>query len=166
MKKEYWYLLGAFIFVALLVVFAKPIKKAVTRGYQNNNPGNIRITFDKNGNKEFWQGEIDGTDRAFKKFKSMAYGYRAIFILLRTYISMGKNTIAKIISTYAPTNENDTSSYIKTVKYMSGLSDQEVITIADTDKLKKIVAGISYQENGITPDEADIDAGYVLFVKG
>ena len=130
----------------------------MTRGYKNNNPGNIRLTPDT------WQGEIKGDDKDFKKFKSMSYGYRALFILLRTYIqNRGYNTIRKIISVYAPTNENDTQSYISSVSRRTGIDPDEELDINNSLDIKNIVAAISYHENGIAPDLQQIDDGYKLF---
>jgi len=147
--------------VILLTVFAKKIKKAMTRGYINNNPGNIRL------NNEVWQGEVvPSKDKSFKTFKSMPYGYRAIFILLRTYINRsGLDTIRRIISTYAPSNENQTDAYIRFVSNRTGIDPDEKISLSETKKLKDIVAAISYMENGVAPDLKEIDNGYLLFTK-
>jgi hypothetical protein len=76
------------------------------RGLRNNNPLNIRHSADR------FRGEIAGTDKSFKTFSSLAYGYRAAFVILGTYLSQGCNTIEKIISRWAPPAENDTESYI------------------------------------------------------
>mgnify|MGYP003533551919 FL=1 len=47
-----------------------------SRGIRNNNPLNIRLSADK------WQGmREEQTDKAFVQFKSMAYGYRAAWII-------------------------------------------------------------------------------------
>lgn len=143
--------------VIILTVVAKPIKKALTRGYANKNPGNIRLTPD------MWKGEVKGTDKSFKTFKSMDWGYRAVFVLLRTYIKSGKNTIEKIIQTYAPSNENNTLSYIQTVVYTSKIPKNQVLSFDRPDEIKKIVAGISFVENGLKADDAEIEKGYQLF---
>ena len=51
-----------------------------SRGIRNNNPLNIRLSADK------WQGmREEQTDKAFVQFKSMAYGYRAAWIILQSY---------------------------------------------------------------------------------
>lgn len=51
-----------------------------SRGLRNNNPGNIR----KNNLK--YDGEFcPSADDQFKQFKEMAYGYRAIYVILYTY---------------------------------------------------------------------------------
>ena len=47
---------------------------SLPRGLRNNNPGNIRK------NSDVFQGEKTSSDREFKQFKSMAYGYRALLI--------------------------------------------------------------------------------------
>ena len=53
----------------------------MTRGLRNNNPLNIR----RNNTK--WQGlSVTQTDKSFFQFKTMAYGYRAAFKTLQTYI--------------------------------------------------------------------------------
>ena len=50
------------------------------RGLRNCNPGNIRQ------NSIVYLGEIQPSkDGAFKQFKSMEYGYRAMFVVLHTY---------------------------------------------------------------------------------
>ena len=128
----------------------------MTRGYRNKNPGNIRLT-----NNE-WLGEVGGTDLAFKTFKSMPYGYRAMFALLREYINKGYDTIEKIINRYAPSSENATEAYISTVSRRTGIAQEEVLSFADTNKMKNLVAAISYVENGIAPDLSDIDNGFKI----
>lgn len=163
MKKEYIYIIGAAIVAALIFFKRKPIEKAIsnmTRGYRNNNFGNIRLTFDKNGKKTFWTGEIEGTDTAFKTFKTAGYGYRAIFVLLDSYLKKGRNTIEKIISVYAPSNENNTLNYINTVSKLTNLQPDEAVTIND---FPKIVAAISKVENGKQPVQEHINEGLKLY---
>lgn len=146
------------IVVLIIFLFRKPINKAMTRGYKNNNPGNIRLTATK------WKGEIDGDDKSFKKFKSMAYGYRALFALLREYISKGYNTIDKIINRYAPGNENNTEAYINTVVKKTGIDRNTILTFAEINRITDIVAAISFVENGIAPDSSDINNGYKILM--
>lgn len=150
------------IVVLLLLTTQKKIKKAMTRGYRNNNPGNIVKTF-KGDKQTFWTGEVKGDDKRFKKFKNMNWGYRAIFIVLRSYINKGVNTIEKIINRYAPPHENLTSSYARHVSERTEIPLTEVLSMNDVNKIKSIVREISYIENGITPDQAEIEEGYRLF---
>ena len=66
----------------------------MSRGLRNNNPGNIEKNRDK------FQGEIiPSQDKRFKQFKSMAYGYRAMFVTQQTYLKEYKrDTVKKIIT--------------------------------------------------------------------
>jgi len=147
----------------------KPIKQVVkaigtmTRGYRNNNPGNIRLTY-KDGKKYYWKGEIDGTDTAFKTFKNMAYGYRAIFALLKEYIGKGYNTIEKIIGRYAPSSENNTNAYVSTVTKKVGITKDTKIGTSDLVTLTKLVSAISFVENGLPANEIDIEEGKKLLM--
>ena len=152
------------IILIVLFLLRKPINKAImTRGYKNNNFGNIRKTYDLKGNLKLWKGEIIGTDKDFKTFKSASFGYRALIALLYEYNSKGYNTIDKIITRYAPSNENNTLAYISGVAKQTGLPQTTPINFTDTDIIKKLVAAISYHENGIKANVDDINAGYELY---
>jgi len=126
------------------------------RGYRNNNPLNIRH------NTDVFQGEIKGTDKSFKTFSTMPYGYRAAFVTLHTYLTRGWNTIEKIISHWAPPSENNTQAYISTVVKYSGVAADEVLTAANGADYILIVAAMSFVENGINADINQIKAGFAL----
>ena len=68
-------------------------KNNLPRGLRNNNPGNIRI------NGDLFQGEVrPSKDKSFKQFETMAYGYRAMFVILRNYIrnyKLGRHAVYK-----------------------------------------------------------------------
>jgi hypothetical protein len=128
-----------------------------TRGFRNNNPGNIR-----HGSK--WKGlkEVQD-DKSFCSFVSVEFGIRAIFKLLDTYSTKyDLNTIENIISRYAPPSENATSNYINTVyRYMFDnanpldaalLNKNKAQTNIHTKTLKTLfVAGIILVEIGFQP---------------
>ena len=109
-------------------------KKTQPRGLRNNNPGNIRLS------KTQYKGEIPSTDKSFKQFSDIRYGYRAIFCLLRYYqMTYHDDTIRKIINRYAPAIENNTQAYIQHVCNLSGLQADERITAAnERDMIAKI----------------------------
>lgn len=131
-----------------------------TRGLRNNNPGNIRI------NNEVFQGEITpSADRSFKQFKNMPYGYRAIFVVLGTYLKQGINTVESIIARWAPSNENNTEAYIRAVEQQSGINRKETLTRHDGKKYIEIVKAISKVENGIPAYPADVEEGFKLQTK-
>jgi hypothetical protein len=158
MKKETIICIVLILFILIMVTARKPITKFLSRGYKNNNVGNIRISDDK------FKGEIlPSQDNAFKQFDTIENGYRAIFKLLQTYITKyGANNIDLIIKKYAPSNENDTTSYINSVVSHSGINPTTPISTTDSEKLIKLVAAISKHENGIEPDMNEVVNGYKL----
>lgn len=134
------------------------MKKRETRGYRNNNPCNIRISTDK------FQGEVQPSqDKAFKQFETAAYGYRAAFRILRTYInSYGLNTIRKIISRFAPANENHTENYIRVVSERSGIPADDPVYADSREMMIRIVAAMSFVENGVEAKMSDVIQGWEL----
>lgn len=129
----------------------------ITRGLRNNNPGNIRLSSVR------YQGEITGTDKSFKTFKSMPYGYRAMCVILRTYITRYKlNTIRKMINRWAPDNENDTENYIHHVAAWSGINENTVIDPLSKAQMCAIVAAMSRMENGVAANITVVRMGYIL----
>lgn len=132
------------------------------RGLRNNNPCNIRISPTK------FVGEIvPSQDSAFKQFRTIAHGYRAAFVTLRTYQRKhGLNTIAKIISRWAPPVENNTCEYIRTVTNLSGIPRDRVISTDDSAAMIPIVSAMSYVENGVAAKDDDVRAGWELFTNG
>jgi hypothetical protein len=133
---------------------------ATSRGLKNNNPLNIRHNADN------FQGEIKpGTDKAFKQFQTPAYGYRAAFVTLGTYLSRGKNTVEKIITAWAPAVENNTAGYIGHVEQWSGVLRNKVLTAESGEDYVKIVIAMSRVENGVPAVPADVRAGFNLQTK-
>lgn len=128
----------------------------VSRGYRNNNPGNLIKSSVK------YTGEVESKDERFRAFQSMEYGYRAIFKLLQYYIGKGINTITLMIDTYAPSHENDTVSYIKYVAQRAGIRPDLEVQKSDLDTLERIVTAISKVENGVEPDINQIKEGRKL----
>lgn len=116
------------------------------RGLRNNNPGNIR-----RGNTP-WEGKIpldQSKDKSFEQFKCWKYGVRAMIKLLQTYIGRdGRDSIYKILSAWAPPNENNTSEYIRWVSQKTGIAADARIAKTDKDKLRKITKAIAWKENG------------------
>jgi hypothetical protein len=129
------------------------------RGLRNNNPLNIRH------NADVFQGEIKGTDKSFKTFSSMPYGYRAAFVTLGTYLSRGCNTIEKIISKWAPPSENNTDSYIAAVEKWSGVPRNKELTAADGADYILVVAAMSFVENDKNADISAVKAGFNIQTK-
>jgi len=129
------------------------------RGCRNNNPLNIRH------NADVFRGEIKGNDKSFKTFSSMPYGYRAAFVTLATYLSRGWNTIEKIATRWAPTSENDTKKYVANVEKLSSIPQNKILTASDGADYIRIVAAMSFVENGRKADISEVTAGFNLQTK-
>lgn len=131
------------------------------RGIRNNNPGNIRWGAD-------WRGlvpQADRTDKSFCQFRDPKWGIRAIARILLNYRSKpgmtgvggnGIDTVREIISRWAPTNENDTEAYIKSVATACGVKDNDHLNLADHTLMLKLVKAIIKHENGIQPYTDDV----------
>lgn len=135
-------------------------KQITPRGIRNNNPLNIRIGND-------WKGERpNAKDKSFEEFTSMEFGIRAGFIILRKYITgyngltQKFNTIEKMISRWAPTNENNTAAYISQVSKMTGIPATLKISFSQRSFMVAIVDAMIYVECGQHVDKQLIESAY------
>lgn len=131
------------------------MEKVKPRGIRNNNPLNIRI-----GNT--WLGErANPADPAFEEFVTMEYGLRAAFLILRRYIRRyGKNTVTSIVSTWAPSSENNTVRYIDTVCKRAQMAPDEPIQYEDKVTMCKLVDAMAFVECGQTISSSKIEKAY------
>lgn len=129
----------------------------IPRGIRNNNPLNIRI-----GNN--WLGKVKNpTDNEFEQFMHVSFGLRAGFILLKRYINRYKlNTIEKIISRWAPGNENNTLSYIGNVAKRMNIDPDTPLLYEDRDTMCALVYAMIYVENGQHIQMAEIVRAYQM----
>lgn len=133
---------------------------ATSRGLRNNNPLNIR----KNGGKPFDGEIIPSADPSFKQFEDMAHGYRAAFVILNTYrVKHGLTQLGEMIARWAPASENDTNVYIRTVCKRTGYADVSTVDTRNEYQMKRIVAAMSFVENGVEPDPEQITQGWLLY---
>lgn len=122
------------------------------RGIRNNNPGNMRPSGDQ------WQG-IAGTDNGLNGpyliFKAPEWGIRAVYKNLLTYRNKyGLDTIAEIITRWAPASDNNnTAAYIAAVSKAVGKGSSSALTLADYPALLK---AIIKHENGVQPYPDDL----------
>ena len=128
------------------------------RGIRNCNPGNIRITKDK------WQGlRTVQTDKEFFQFEAMKWGYRALIRTLQNYRRRhGCMTIADFIRRWAPSQENNTTAYIKSVCGQLGVPNVYVPDVDDRDTMCALAAAISRHENGVEADRKEVEDGWDL----
>lgn len=82
------------------------MKITLPLGLSINNPCNIRYVASTK-----WLGSI-GQRKGFVYFCQLFYGYRAFFLLCRTYFNKySVRSIRVFLSRFAPTSENNTSAY-------------------------------------------------------
>jgi hypothetical protein len=125
------------------VTYPNPIPNA-PRGVKNNNPGNLRKSSSP------WKGKIiPSSDPDFEQFYRMEDGARASMKNIQTWFSRGKNTVRKLIATWAPPNENETENYVLFISRQMGVEPDQVITLTP-DFLKELAFQISIMENGRT----------------
>lgn len=130
-------------------------------GLRNNNPGNLRPL--PNGQK--WVGEIErDTKNNFSRFSDIAYGIRAMITdIAGDIVKDGNDTLTKLITAYAPPNENATQNYIDSVATATGIGRHEKIT-ADRATLEKIIKAKFKVELGPSAaaliKQTDIDEGF------
>ena len=132
---------------------------APPRGIRNNNPGNLRRSSDP------WQGLAkDQTDPDFCQFAGAKWGIRALARTLIAYQDRwGLKSVKRIISRWAPPNENDTGAYVKAVAEAVGVSPDAPIDTHDYKILKPLTLAIIRHENGQQPyTDSEIDAGLIL----
>ena len=94
----------------------------------------------------------------------MAYGYRAMFVLLDSYRRRhGLKTIRQMLNRYAPPSENFTEGYIRFVSQRSGIApDEELDTLSACDMIP-IVSAMSEIENGVKAVVDDVEQGWQLY---
>ena len=133
----------------------------MSRGLTNCNPGNIRQS------KTRYKGERrPSRDSEFKEFESIAYGYRAMFVLLDTYSRRyGLCTIRQMLNRYAPPSENFTEGYIRFVSAKTGIAPDEIVNSRAARDMVPIVAAMSQIENGIPAVMVDVHRGWELFME-
>lgn len=124
------------------------IKFPDTRGFRNNNPGNIRKS-----NSQWLGASKTQLDKDFVQFYHLSYGIRALAKLLLTYYTKRFClTISDLISRYAPPKENETEAYIKVVSARAEVNSKLVLGSpqrqANIETWSRIISAIICQENG------------------
>lgn len=131
----------------------------MARGYRNCNPGNIR------NSPVRYLGEKESTDIAFKQFESMAWGFRAMFVLLDTYrVRYGLKTLQQMIERYAPPSENDTTGYVSHITRRTRIADISTVDTHSEKQMIPLVTAMAAMENGSDPDAEDVRKGWELFI--
>jgi hypothetical protein len=137
------------------------IDPKLTRGYLNNNPGNM------DRGEQPWQGEIrdippcqnniqrmELTHGRFCVFENAVMGIRAMAKNLLAYHDrLGCDTVREYIERWAPPNENNTQAYIAHVAARIGCDSDSPIEIRVPKVMAALIDGIIRVECGGMPYE-------------
>ncbi len=125
------------------------------RGIRNNNPLNL-------GYVPGQQGAV-GSDGRFGRYGSMADGIAASERQLLRYQAQGTDTIAKMITRWAPASENETGSYISQVSKWSGIDPNAKVDMHDPATAQKIIGAMARRESGgVSASEVQMGVGLAL----
>lgn len=132
------------------------------RGIRNCNPLNIR-----KGAK--WKGlRAVQSDPAFCQFKSMLWGIRAAFRLMHNHITgfggtrPRRDTVAELVSVWAPATENDTDAYLFNVCEWAGCSPATRIDPRDDILIIRLARAMAKVECGVWLDVELFNEAYKL----
>lgn len=142
MKKTnlHWYILAA-----LLLAGGGTVVYTQTRGLRNNNPGNIKWNAAND-----WVGQTGKDSAGFAIFSDAKYGVRAMGKVIDSYQRRGVKTVAQIITTWAPSSENNTRAYIKAITSATGWAEGKIPDRTAGEFLPLVKAIIRF-ENGLNP---------------
>lgn len=120
-------------------------------GTRIHNPLNIRYSIRNN-----WIGQTSHL-RGFCVFTEYVYGFRAAYRTIRSYQRRGITTLSRIIETFAPRREHDTTTYIKIVCNRTGLRPDFIID-TQSGTLLLLIAAMAFVETNteITTDELHV----------
>lgn len=143
---------------SLMSSFNVNFSKRTTRGFRNNNPGNLVYVPKRN-----WQGRrTPRTDKKFDEFVSLDYGVSAMIKVLSENIADGK-TLKELIYKYAPPSENNTTSYLNSAMKKVGLSS--VDSRMNTSHLKALTITLIQLENSTTISDAEYNEAFDRYLE-
>lgn len=118
------------------------------KGLRNHNPGNLRYVASIQ-----WNGQQGDDGSGYAVFDTDEHGVRALAHQLQTYAGRGLTSVDQIISTFAPSTENDTAAYRADVANRVGVASDQPLDVYGT--LVPLVAAIIHHENGVQPFSDD-----------
>jgi hypothetical protein len=120
---------------------------------RRNNPGNVRYYGDK------WLGLVNRSYAIgeFCEFVDMYSGLRAMMIDILGDIAEGKDTIRKVITEYAPTNENNTAGYINTISNMTGIHPDTTLYNWENGQINVIYSMVKVESGEYLPMNFVVD---------
>lgn len=116
------------------------------RGIRNNNPGNLNFVHQPGAVLE------PGPNARFARFPTAEAGLEALRDQLCRYITRdGIDTVAGIISKWAPPTENDTAAYIRGVAHSLGVEPATRLGQPTPRLISGLMNAIIRFENGQNP---------------
>lgn len=119
------------------------------RGIRNHNPSNINYAGQAGAELEYPGGR-------FARFKTDFDGLKALSRQLMLYAGRGINSIEKIISTWAPGNENNTGAYISAISKKMGIPANAALNLRNPQIMSSLMSGIIQHENGRNPYASEL----------
>lgn len=144
MKRETLLLL----IVLAIIATGGGVAYVMTRGFRNNNPGNLTYGTPWNG--------VVGNDGPYAVFDTLQNGIRALGKDLLAKMGRGLTTIRSIVTVYAPPSDNPTESYIGSVSARMDMDPDATLTVGD---LANLADAIIYFENGHSTSAAVLQSG-------
>lgn len=120
---------------------ASQYAQSLKRGERNNNPGNLNYAGQAGAMLERSGGR-------FAKFQSAYDGLRAMARQLMLYAKRGINSVEGIISTWAPSSENNTGAYVNSISSRLGVDPKAALNLQNPQVLSQLMNGIIHHENG------------------
>lgn len=115
------------------------------RGIRNNNFGNLMAL--PNGHQ--WAGQVGTDPSGYAVFATPQDGINAATTNLQSYANKhGINTVAGVISRWAPAGSNNTPNYIHYVAGSMGVDPNQPLNMSDPNVQKGLTNGIFSFENG------------------
>lgn len=120
------------------------------RAVRNNNPGNIRVG-------QNWQGEMllakktpeQAAEKEFEVFATPADGFRAMAIIFHNYVKKhGITTLRGAISRWAPSSENNTGAYLNAVVNMTRFGPDAAYPFTSPAAMQELCHAVAFHESG------------------
>lgn len=120
---------------------ASQYAQSLKRGERNNNPGNLNFAGQAGA-------MLEGSGGRFAKFQTAYDGLRAMARQLMLYAKRGINSVEGIISTWAPSSENNTGAYVNSISSRLGVDPKAALNLQNPQVLSQLMNGIIHHENG------------------
>ncbi|MBU8547233.1 MULTISPECIES: hypothetical protein [Roseomonadaceae] len=133
---------------------ARPGNPSEPRGIRNNNPLNLMF-------HPAQQGANPGlaSDGRFGVYPTMEAGIAQSVRQMQLNARRGDDTLARMVTRWAPPGENNTAAYIAAVSRATGIAPNETIDVQDAGLLRRLVAAMAVQENGRSLDSGVVERG-------